>query len=110
MRKIRAKGIKVAILSDTVHPLAWRLKLFKKLGLVKGRHYDKLFLSNQIGFEKPEAGAYLSVLKYFNVKPEEAVFVGHDESELEGAKRVGMKIIKIRRSLLTKTFHGLKIF
>jgi len=45
MRKIKSKGIKIAILSDTVHPLAWRLKLFKKLGLIKGKHYDKGFLS-----------------------------------------------------------------
>jgi len=95
MRKLKAKGIKVAVLSDTVHPLAWRLKLFKKLGLVKGKHYDKVFLSNQIGFEKPEANAYLAVLKHFDVKPEEAVFIGHDRAEIEGAKEVGMKTVKL---------------
>jgi putative hydrolase of the HAD superfamily len=72
--KIKAKGIKVAVLSNTVHPLKWRLELYKKLRLVKGKHYDKLFLSNMIGYKKPEKEAYLTVLKYFKVKPKEAVF------------------------------------
>jgi FMN phosphatase YigB (HAD superfamily) len=30
-------------------------------------------------------------LKYFKVKPKEAVFVGHDKKELEGTKKVGVK-------------------
>jgi FMN phosphatase YigB (HAD superfamily) len=63
--KTKAKGIKVAVLSNTVHPLKWRLELYKKLKLVKGKHYDKLFLSNMIGYKKPEKEAYLTVLRYF---------------------------------------------
>jgi len=91
----KAKGIKVAILSNTVHPLKWRLDLYKKLRLVKGKHYDKLFLSNIIGYKKPEKEAYLTVLKYFEVKPKEAVFVGHDKKELEGARKVGIKALTL---------------
>jgi FMN phosphatase YigB (HAD superfamily) len=91
--KIKSLGIKVAILSDTVHPLKWRTELLKKLGLFKGKHYDKLFLSNQIGFEKPEKGAYFAVLKYFRVKPRETIFVGHDKDEIEGAKKIKIKTI-----------------
>jgi beta-phosphoglucomutase-like phosphatase (HAD superfamily) len=41
--KTKAKRIKVAILSNTVHPLKWRLELYKKLELIKGKHYDKFF-------------------------------------------------------------------
>jgi HAD superfamily hydrolase (TIGR01509 family) len=89
--KIKSKGIKIAILSDTVHPLKWRLELLKKLGLEKGKHYDKLFLSNLIGYEKPHSKAYIKVLEYFKVKPEETLFVGHDREEIEGAKKVGIK-------------------
>jgi putative hydrolase of the HAD superfamily len=89
--KLRAKGVKVAILSNTVHPLRWRIELFKRLRLVKGKHYDKIFSSNQIGFKKPEPEAYLVVLKYFGVRAEETIFVGHDKKELEGARRVGIR-------------------
>jgi HAD superfamily hydrolase (TIGR01509 family) len=93
--KTKAKGIKVAILSNTVHPLKWRSELYKKLKLVKGKHYDKLFLSNRIGYKKPEKEAYLTVLKYFKVEPKEAVFVGHDKKELEGARKVGIKALTL---------------
>jgi len=91
--KIKKKGIKVVILSDTVHPLKWRLEFFKKVGLIKGKHYDKLFLSNSIGYEKPHPKAYLTVLNYFKVKPEEAIFVGHNKEEMEGARKLGIKTI-----------------
>ena len=93
LSNIKRRGIKVTILSDTVHSLGWRLKVFKKLGLVKGKHYDRLFLSNMIGFEKPEKEAYLTVLNRFKAKPEEAVFIGHDREEIEGAKKLGIKTI-----------------
>ncbi|MEM5772922.1 MAG: HAD-IA family hydrolase [Candidatus Aenigmatarchaeota archaeon] len=91
--KIKARGIRIAILSDTVHPLKWRLETYKKFGLVKGKHYDKLFLSNLIGYEKPHPKTYLSVLNHFKLKPEEAIFVGHDKKEIEGAKKLGIKTI-----------------
>jgi len=94
---LKKRGMKVTILSDTVHPFAWRVKLLKKLGILKGKHYDKLFLSSIIGYEKPERGAYITVLKWFKVKPEEAVFVGHDKEEIEGARKVGMKVASIKK-------------
>ena len=97
MEELKKKGIKVAVLSDAVHPLKWRIELFKRLGIEKGKHYDKIFLSNQIGAEKPEPKAYLTVLKYFKVKPTEALFIGHDKEELEGAKRVGIKVLELRK-------------
>jgi FMN phosphatase YigB (HAD superfamily) len=93
LSKIKSLGIKVAILSDTVQPLKWRKERFKKMGLIGGKHYDKNFLSNQMGFEKPEKGAYLTVLKYFKIKPSEAVFVGHDKEEIKGAKKLKIKTI-----------------
>ncbi|MEM5882985.1 MAG: HAD-IA family hydrolase [Candidatus Aenigmatarchaeota archaeon] len=93
LKKIKSKGIRIAILSDTVHPLKWRLELFKKFGLEKGKHYDKLFISHLIGYEKPHPKAYLKVLEYFKVKPEETIFVGHDKKEIKGAEKVGIKAV-----------------
>jgi len=107
IEELKKKGIKVAVLSDTVHPLKWRIELFKKLGIEKGKHYDKIFLSNQIGAEKPEPKAYLTVLNYFKVKPEAALFIGHDKEELEGAKRVGMKILELKKERKNMSFKKL---
>jgi len=106
LSELKRKKIKIAILSDTVHPLRWRLSLFKKFGLKKGKHYDKLFLSNEIGYAKPERKAYLTVINYFKVKPSETVFVGHDKEEIEGAKKVGIKTIGIGKE--SKADHIIK--
>lgn len=95
LEKIKLKRIKVAILSDTVHPLKWRLELFEKLGLKKRKHYDKLFLSHLLGYEKPNPKAYSKVLKYFKIKPKEAIFVGHEIKEMKGARKVGIKAFTI---------------
>lgn len=103
--KIRKVGIKIAILSDTVHPLKWRLEFFQRVGLIKGKHYDKLFLSNLIGYEKPHPKAYLTVLKYFKVKPEEAIFIGHDKEEMEGAKKLGIKTVNFNRFTLNSLYN-----
>ncbi|MEM5883175.1 MAG: HAD-IA family hydrolase, partial [Candidatus Aenigmatarchaeota archaeon] len=100
LEKIKLRRIKIAILSDTVHPLKWRLELFKRLGLKKGKHYDKLFLSHLLGYEKPNPKSYLKVLEYFKVKPEEALLVGHDKEEMEGARKVGIKAVKFSRKVL----------
>jgi FMN phosphatase YigB (HAD superfamily) len=43
-------------------------------------------------------------LKYFKVKPKEAIFVGHDKKELEGARKVGMRaftLLQYRKFLST---------
>ncbi len=93
LSKIKANRIKVGILSDTVQPLKWRLELFKKLGLKKKRHYDKIFLSHLIDYEKPHPKAYIKVLEYFKVRPKEAIFIGHDKKEIKGARKIGIKTI-----------------
>ena len=67
--QLKKLGLKIAILSDTVLPQAWRNEMFNKIGIMKGKHYDKRFDSNVIGFAKPDEWAYRTVLKYFNVKP-----------------------------------------
>ena len=103
LAKIKSKRIKVAILSDTVQPLRWRTELFKKFRLVKGKHYDKLFLSHLIGYEKPHPKAYLAVLDYFKVKPKEVIFVGHDKEEIKGAEKLGIKTVSF--SSLKKIFN-----
>lgn len=105
MEELKKRRIKVAILSNSVHPLRWKIEMLKKIGIEKGKHYDKIFHSNMIGFEKPEKEAYLFVLKYFGVKPEESVFVGHDKEEVDGARKVGMKVIKLRRNRKKVSFE-----
>jgi HAD superfamily hydrolase (TIGR01509 family) len=48
-----------------------------------------------MGYKKPDREVYLTVLKYFKVKPKEAIFIGHDKKELEGARKVGVKTLTL---------------
>jgi len=86
----------VALLSDTVHSLATKLELLRRLGLKKDEHYDEVFLSNSMGYAKPHPRAYEIVLSRFKAKPHETLFVGHDEDEIEGAKRLGIRTISFK--------------
>ncbi len=93
------KNFRIAFLSDTAHPMTWVNEFFKKsLKLERGKHYDKIFTSNRIGFKKPHKKAYEIVLKYFKVKPDETIFIGHDEDELIGATKIGMITISLNGS------------
>jgi HAD superfamily hydrolase (TIGR01509 family) len=53
------------------------------------------FSESLIGYEKPHPKAYLAVLNYFKVKPEEAIFVWHDKEEMEGARKLGIRTISL---------------
>jgi len=89
------KKYKLAVLSDSSQTAKEKKETLRLTG-VDVEVFDKIFTSHDIGYEKPHPKSYLAVLKYFGVKPEEAVFIGHDRDEIEGAKRVGMVTISLR--------------
>ena len=90
--KILKRKYKLAILSDTVLS---KEEMIQKLQALKIDYklFDEIFTSHDIGYEKPHKEAYLTVLRYFNVRPEEAVFVGHAKDEIEGAKKIGLTTV-----------------
>lgn len=89
--RLKNDGYKLAILTDTVHDARYVRKMHRYFGIEK--FFDRFFCSKDIGYMKPHKMAYKRVLKSFNVKPENAVFVCHSLDEIEGGKRVGLKII-----------------
>ena len=91
LTELKARGYKIAILSDTPHSKSTKNWIIKNIGL--GELFDAIFVSSEIGHMKPDKEAYFTVLNSFKIKPTEAVFVGHDEDELVGAKKIGMKTI-----------------
>jgi HAD superfamily hydrolase (TIGR01549 family) len=84
------KRYKLAMLTDDYKGKRYKLKICKRLGVDL---FDDIFSSQDIGFKKPQKGAFFTVLKHFRVKPDEAVFVGHSKDEVEGARK--HKIITI---------------
>lgn len=89
--KLRKRAYKIAVLSDTPHPKSYKEIVLKIVRL--SDLFDEIFVSSEIGHKKPDKEAYFAVLNHFRVKPSETVFVAHDEDELVGAKKLGIKTI-----------------
>jgi len=94
--KLRQMGCKVAALSDSLHPKKTVMKNLNKIGI--GKMLDGVFLSSSIGYKKPHRKAYEAVLKYFKANPDETIFVGHDDDEMLGARRLGITAVSYRQS------------
>ena len=60
--------------------------------------FDGVVLSCDVGMVKPEPEIYKFVLKKFNLKPEECIFIDNRKDNVEGAEKVGIKsIFSLRR-------------
>ena len=94
LSKLKNDGYKLAILSDTGRTPADFEVMFKYLNI--NGLFDKIFVSSEIHHKKPDKESYQAVIDYFSYKPDEVVFVGHDEEELTGAKNVGIKTISYK--------------
>ena len=52
-----------------------------------------MLTSIDIGHVKPSAQAYTAALDRLGVRAEEAIFVGHDQDELDGALQCGLTTV-----------------
>lgn len=91
--KLKRLGYKLAILSDSVQYERILRRRMQTLGIEK--YFDSVFSSCEIRHVKPEPAAYRTVMRHFNVRPNETVFVGHAVDELDGAARLGIRTIAI---------------
>ncbi len=88
---LKEKGFLLGIVTDTVLPTYKKLSWFEKAGF--GHVWDSLISSRDIGIRKPNPGIYQAALQQLGVTSEEAVFVGHDASEIQGAANIGLTTI-----------------
>lgn len=102
LKRLKKRGYKLAILSDTIESKKEKIEKLK-LFRIDYKLFDEIFTSHDIGYEKPSRKAFEKVWKFFKVKPEESVFVGHDK-EVEGAKRLGMISISFRNTRVRADF------
>ena len=82
-----AKTKKLGIISNLPHnSLIYELKKYDLL-----KFFDTITISYQVGFRKPHPKIYQEAIKRAKIKPEESIFASHDEKEVIGAERSGMK-------------------
>lgn len=91
LEKLRAAGWKLALLSD-----APKLEAYLRIcSLGFESHFDVIMTKDDVGTVKPNRKGFLSVARKLRVNPRDCVMVGdHDEKDIEGAQRVGMRTIQ----------------
>ncbi len=88
---LKERGLLLGVVTDTYQPTSVKLEWFDEAGI--GRVWDAFVSSCEVGVRKPEPDIYRIALHELGIQPEEAAFVGHKASELDGAKAVGMTTI-----------------
>jgi putative hydrolase of the HAD superfamily len=88
---LKKQGFLLGIVTDTANSISAKLSWFERGGF--GHVWDSIISSMDIGTRKPDPKIYEASLKQLGVTPNQAVFVGHRVSELDGARAVGMQTV-----------------
>ena len=85
VRDLRAKGLKVAILSNTIEPHA---RANRAAGVYDG--FDHVLLSHEIGLRKQDPLIYWKALQVLGVKPEAVIFIDDTVQNVQAAQGLGI--------------------
>ncbi len=100
------KNYKIVLLSNFSRELADYV--IKKYSLDK--KFDAMFWSFEKGIKKPLPEAYNQVIRKFNVRPGECLFIDDRERNIEGARMLGIKTILYKNPQeLKHEFSSMKI-
>jgi HAD superfamily hydrolase (TIGR01509 family) len=88
---LKARGYLLGIITNTANSISNKLSWFEQGGF--GNVWDSIISSVEIGVIKPFPEIYQAALKQLDLKPDQAVFVGHRISELDGARAEGLATI-----------------
>ncbi len=91
IQKLKEKGFTLGIITDTAVPVTKKLSWFDQHGF--GGLWDVYISSKEVGVRKPNPIMYEKAICQSGFKSNETAFVGHKNSELEGARASGMHTI-----------------
>jgi putative hydrolase of the HAD superfamily len=93
-RTIATSGIRIGLISNTHRCLESFQQHFELDGLISG-----VVSSSEHGYLKPHPSIFRAALRLLDVAADEAVMVGDSpKHDVEGARRVGMRAVLLRRS------------
>ena len=98
LRELRARGIKVGVLSNTMWPRSAHERVFRRDGVLS--LLDGAVFSSEIPWAKPHPEAFRAAMAAVGVRdPAACVFVGdRPYDDVHGAKSVGMRAVLIPHS------------
>jgi putative hydrolase of the HAD superfamily len=91
LSSLKNEGYLLGIITDTALPVHVKLNWFERGGF--GDVWDSVVSSRELGIRKPNPKIYQIALQQLGISADQAIFVGHKSSELNGAKAVGIRTI-----------------
>jgi HAD superfamily hydrolase (TIGR01549 family) len=88
---LKQNGYLLGIITNTANSISNKLSWFEQGGF--GDVWDSIISSVEIGVVKPYSEIYEAALRQLDLKADQAVFVGHRKSELDGAHAAGLATI-----------------
>ena len=86
LKKLKANGYQLAMLSNTIEPHARLVKKMQIYGL-----FDITIFSNEVGLLKPDEKIFSLALKKLGSSPKEAIFIDDKEEHVSAANNFGLK-------------------
>lgn len=91
LNRLKNRNLYLGIVTDTSHPLHVKINKLERGGF--GSLWDSIISSREVGIQKPDPRIYQLALRQLGITADQAVFVGHKATELEGARNVGIKTV-----------------
>jgi len=102
MKKLKQSGIKTGILTDVAYGMD---NVFSLEDIsVLSDFINVAVTSVDVGYRKPNPAGYLKLLDSLEIYPDEMIFVGDEEKDIMGARKLGIVSALINRSKEKKDF------
>ena len=102
MEKLKQHGIKIGILTDVAYGMDNEFSL-EDISVLSD-YIDIAITSVDVGYRKPNSAGYVKLLESLEIYPNEMIFIGDEEKDIIGAKKLGMVSALINRSKEIKDF------
>ncbi|MBD5104402.1 MAG: HAD family hydrolase [Ruminococcaceae bacterium] len=102
MKKLKQHGIKIGILTDVAYGMDNEFSL-EDISVLSD-FIDIAITSVDVGFRKPNSAGYLKLLDSLAICPDDMIFIGDEEKDIIGAKKLGIASALINRSKEIKDF------
>ena len=102
VKELRAKGVRLALLSNTIDPHLIVNQEIKRVERLKKIGFDTFVWSNKVGFRKPDPKIFEIILDKLKLTASECVFVDDVRSNVEAAEKLGFKSIQFKSPALLR--------
>ena len=89
--QLKNRELYLGIVTDTAQPMHIKINKLERGGI--GYLWDSITPSSEVGVQKPDPKIYQLALQQLGVTSDQAIFVGHKATELEGARNAGLKTV-----------------